>query len=384
MSFLAEPIRVAIDGNEGNVDNRVGSNVYAFELISAMEKLTFRRRKEFEITVLLSAPPIADWPKERLGWHYEVITPTQLWTQWAAPLYLARYPRKFEVFFSPGHYVPRNCPLPYVSSIMDLAFLHFPDQFKKRDLWQLEHWTKKAVKKAAKIITISQFSRHEIIKAYGRNGDDIIVAPPGVFLSPSCLTTRQENSALASLEIGNKFFLYLGTLQPRKNLLRVIEAFENLVDDQERSDLQLVLAGKIGWLADEILLRAKNSPIADQIILTGFISENLKPTLYRRCLANLNLGLYEGFGIPALEGLAMNSLPIVANNTSLPEVVGPAGLAVDPYDVTEITKAMATALKITPHQHQQWQKIAEKQLHKFSYDQSANLVLSTLRKVVGR
>ena len=385
MSLLLNPIRLAIDGNEANVANRVGSNVYAFELLRSMENLTYRRRKEFDITILLSTPPVSDWPAERPGWHYQVIQPTKLWTQWAAPLYLNRYPDQFEIFFTPGHYAPRRCPIPYVSSVMDLAFLHFPDQFKKRDLWQLTNWTKKSVTNAKKIVTISHFSKKEIIKSYDRSAEDIIVAQPGIELVASTLTIRQERQALENLGIGENFFLYLGTLQPRKNLLRVIEAFEKLVADRKSpDDLQLVLAGKIGWLADDILQKVSQSPIKDKIILPGFVSEEIKPALYRQSLANLNLGLYEGFGIPALEGMALGSVPIAANNTSLPEVVGDAGFLVDPYNINAITQAMATVLKMTSRHEQNWRKVAKKQLHKFSYEQSANTILTALRKMVGR
>ncbi|MEN8253749.1 MAG: hypothetical protein ABFQ62_05250 [Patescibacteria group bacterium] len=160
-------MHIVIDGNEANIKTRVGSNVYAFELIFALEKLT-KKRNDIEITVLLSEKKISDLPNKRKNWNYQIVKPKKFWTQWALPIHLYKNQKNYDVFFTPGHYAPRISPIPYVSSIMDLAFLKYPKQFKKSDLLQLKNWSKYSAKNAKKIITISQFSKEEIVKFYKR------------------------------------------------------------------------------------------------------------------------------------------------------------------------------------------------------------------------
>ena len=140
-------IHIAIDANEANVKNRVGSNVYAYQIIKQLELQT-RANSNYQFSILLSNQPVLDLPKQRADWRYKIIKPTKLWTQWALPIHLFLNKKNYNVFFTPGHYAPRLCSIPYISSVMDLGFLKFPKQFKKSDLIQLKAWTKYSVKKA--------------------------------------------------------------------------------------------------------------------------------------------------------------------------------------------------------------------------------------------
>ena len=384
-------LKIAIDGNEANVTNRVGCNVYAFELLQALEEITIGQsytqdepELAADITVLLAAEPHNEWPKAREGWQYQVIKPSQFWTQWAEPLYLASHAKHYDVFYTPGHYAPRLCPVPYLSSVMDLAFLEFPNQFQARDLFQLQKWTSYSIKNATKVAAISQFTKSEIIKHYHKNETEIIVIPPGSSeFEPEAISQKVARQLLRQAGIGRHFFLYVGTIQPRKNLIKLIAAFDLLCDElgEAATDLQLVIAGKVGWLADETLARVAASPHQSQIILPGFVSDEFKQVLLERCLANFNLGLYEGFGIPALEALQLGAIPVVANNTSLPEVIGPAGIKVDPTDLKQIKAAMQRLLQVTMFERDVFLAQAKKQIQKYSYDQSARLVLHTLQEI---
>ena len=142
-------IRIAIDGNEANIPNRVGSNVYAFEILHQLWQLT-KKASKFSCVVLLAGEPVADLPPARKNWQYKIIKPTRLWTQWALPLHLFWQQRAYDVLYTPSHYAPRISAVPYVSSVMDLAFLEFPEQFKKNDLYQLKQWTQYSVRRAEK------------------------------------------------------------------------------------------------------------------------------------------------------------------------------------------------------------------------------------------
>lgn len=389
-------LKIAIDGNEANIKNRVGSNVYAFEIILGLEKIA-QKRNDLEITVLLSEKKINDLPRPRRGWNYQVITPKKLWTQWALPIYLYKNQKNFDVFFTPGHYAPRICPIPYVSSVMDLAFLQYPKQFRKTDLLQLKNWTSYSVKNAKKIVTISEFSKTKILETYKKKAEDIIIAYPSITNLKPKITKNYTASVFEKFELGDKYLLSLSTLQPRKNLIKLIEAFNKVslqlannpqINKRGRRsqisqvhELKLVIAGKIGWLADGILQAARTSPFNKNIILTGFINEKEKRVLFENSLATVSISPYEGFGIPALETLQYASIPIVANNSSLPEVVGTAGILIDPHDLDSITSGIETVLNFSAKKRAEYKKLGRDQIKKFSWEKSAKKILETLEQV---
>ncbi|CAN5287121.1 glycosyltransferase family 1 protein [soil metagenome] len=396
-------IRIAIDGNEANVENRVGSNAYAFELLVSLEKI-LRQRGDISVTVLLASPALTDFPEARENWKYIAFGPVPFWTQWALPWYLFNFKSSFDVVFTPGHYAPRYSPVPYVSSVMDLAYIHFPKQFKKKDQLQLSEWTRYSVRHAKKVIAISEFTKQAIIDQYKLPADKIVVAYPGIRQAES--SSIKEKDKIATLHkwhIKRPYLLYVGTLQPRKNLVNLIAAFELVVKNAKQDiesnkkkkayvmldagkleSLQLVIAGKIGWLAEPISKRAETSPLNKRIILTGYISEIEKKVLYKEALATVLVGLYEGFGIPPLEAMAAGTLPIVSNNTSLPEVVGEAGILVDPNSVQSIAQGIKRVLILPAKEKAGILKKGRQQIKKFDWDRSAQIVLDTLIEVAKR
>lgn len=380
----------AVDGNEANVENRVGSNVYAFNILKSLEKLT-KTQDNLKFTVLLSAKPSKDLPKTRDGWNYKIVTPAKFWTQWALPIHLFFNKKNYDLFFTPGHYAPRLCPIPYISSVMDLGFLKFKNQFRKNDLLQLKAWTKYSVKKAKKVICISEFTKKEVAKTYKRKMSDLIVAYPDVNLVKRAASLTVIKAYFRKHKIKQPYFLYIGTLQPRKNLLRLIESFEifsrRLAAEKVRktsnknlnkAEPQLLIGGKIGWLADPILKRIEESPFKNQIKLLDFVPEKIKPQLYQQSLATILIGLYEGFGIPALEAIYYQNISIVSNVSSLPEVVGRAGLTVDPYNCEKIANTMLEVYKLSAKQKAMLKKEARSQIKKFSWDLSSQKILDTM------
>lgn len=385
-------IHLAIDGNEANVLNRVGSNVYAFEIISQLEQLT-KKHENLEVTVLLSAPPITDLPQERQAWKYVVVTPEKFWTQWALPIHLFLNKHTYTLFFTPGHYAPRFSPIPYISSVMDTAYLAYPEQFKKSDTLKLTKWTNYSVKHALKIIAISKFTKDEVVKYYGKNPNDVIVAYPSAAIEKVTFNQKQVSTFFRKHTITQPYFLFVGTLQPRKNLEVLIEAFEiyyrmdagrSLQKKRQTASVRtnqkpkLVLAGKVGWLSEPINKRIANSPLKNRIITTGFITEVEKQMLYQHAVASCLVGLYEGFGIPPLESLYFNTIPIVSNTTSLPEVTGKAGLYADPTNAQEIADQMWQAQNISAIGKRNFKKLAREQIKKFSWKQSAEIILTTM------
>ena len=370
---MLKTIHLAIDGNEANTKNRVGSNVYAFAIINHIYNLT--KNQKYQVTVLLSKSAVADLPSARNNWQYQVVTPAKFWTQWALPIHLFLHKNSYDVFYTPGHYAPRISSVPYLSSVMDLAFLKFPQYFQKKDLWQLTNWTKYSVRHARKIIVISQASKKDVIKYYAKKSSDVLIAYPA----------HDLNMAEKTYPVNNPYLLYVGTIQPRKNLINLVEAFEKLSRQlplkqgrRKIDQLDLVIAGKAGWLSEPILERIKLSPFAKNIILTGFISEAEKNYLIKNALALVLVSLYEGFGIPVLEAMQMGVLPVVAKNS---EVVGKAGLTCQAQNINSIYEALKKAMTLNARSKAIYQKNMSQQVQKFSWAKSAQIVLDALVKV---
>ncbi|MEN8253709.1 MAG: glycosyltransferase, partial [Patescibacteria group bacterium] len=197
-------------------------------------------------------------------------------------------------------------------------------------------------------------------------------------------------------ELGDKYLLSLSTLQPRKNLAKLIEAFNKIslqlgntqilsrgrrTQMSQVHNLKLIIAGKIGWLAEEILQTAKKSPFNKNIIFTGFISEKEKKVLFEHALASISISPYEGFGIPALEALQYGSIPLIANDSSLPEVVGEAGILVDPQSLDSIAGGIREILNFSAKKRAEYKKLGRERVKKFSWKKSARIVLKTLEEV---
>jgi glycosyltransferase involved in cell wall biosynthesis len=384
----------AIDGNEANVLNRVGSNVYAFELLVALEKLL--RTTNHSVTVLLSSAPQPELPTKRKGWNYQVILPKKFWTQWALPLHLYRFRKEYDALLTPGHYAPRFSAIPYVSAVMDTAYLEYPTQFTTQDRVQLRNWTAYSVKRATKILAISEFTKASVIANYSVPTDKIEVVYPAVKELIHSLTPTEKNQFFKDSKITEPYILFVGTLQPRKNIETIIESFElfsrkvasdNLKSRHNSKQIisglpKLVLAGKVGWLADKILARIESSPFKSRIVLPGFISEEQKKSLYQSSLCTVLVGIHEGFGIPPLEAMKYGSIPVVANATSLPEVVGEAGFIVDAFDTKKLAQTFYEVHSLSRTQKAVYRKMGREQAQKFSWEQSAQKTLDILESVV--
>lgn len=388
-------IRLAIDGNEANTVARVGSNVYAFEILNAMASQIANR--DIEATILLSSPPLDHWPAESPQWHYQVVKPARYWTQWAAPLFLEKHATEFDAYFTPSHYAPRRCPVPYISSIMDTAYLAYPNEFKLKDRIQLTEWTAYSVKKASRVVAISRFTKRCVCEAYKRSEKDVVIAYPAVNATPEKISISDKKEYLKLKQISAPFFLYVGTIQPRKRLTVLIAAFEQLCANltaargryrPKKNQLvtlpQLVIAGKVGWLAEPVVQRATQSPFKKQIKLLGYVSDREKLLLMQEARALVLIGRHEGFGIPPLEAMQAGTIPIVARTGSLPEVVGQAGLLVAADDTLQLTNKLQLILDQSSRERSLWLAKGRDQVKRFSWTSSADIILDTVESIVAQ
>ena len=343
---------IGIDANEANVGKRVGSNVFAFEVLTQL----YRRRGSHQFLIYLAAAPLPDLPRPKNNWQYRILRPGWFWTQWRLPLDLLVHRPRPKVFLTLGHYAPRFSPVPTMICIMDLAFLKFPDSFLKKDLYKLTAWTRYSVKQASHIFAISQATKNDIINSYGVSPSKISVAYPGV--------DRLKSAGKSPVK--GKYILYVGTLQPRKNIDVLIEACKD-------GPCRLVIAGKIGW---------KYQPKAvPHVKYLGFVPQDRLADLIKGSQGLVLPSLYEGFGIPVVQAMSLGVPVLVSRNSSLVEIVADSGLFIEPpFDASAILAGLAKLLSLTPSQKQALTAKAKLRAQQFSWANTAKVILSTIQE----
>lgn len=261
-----------------------------------------------------------------------------------------------------------------VNTIHDLTYRFYPETMDKSNFERINRDIQYSIERADRIVTISQCSKQDLIQEIGIDEDKIEIIYPGVDYErfSNVQDIKTINRVRQKYHLPEKFVLYMGTLEPRKNIPFIIEAFSKLKaeGDAKVKDIKLVLAGKKGWLFEEIFKRVKVLNLEDQVIFTDYVAEEDKPTLYSLASAFVFPSFYEGFGIPVLEAMSA-SVPVIASNvSSLPEVVGNAAFLVNPRDTVSMAEGMYRVLNDL-----EYRKIlienGHKQALKFNWEDSA-------------
>lgn len=227
-----------------------------------------------------------------------------------------------------------------VPVVYDLSFIHHPHTVSRRHLYFLRAVLPRVIRKAPAIITISETIREEIVDHYGVDRSLIHLVTPG------CELDRFDGSPRPELTIPglpDRYFLYIGTLEPRKNLPGLLRAYARLKEINNNTP-PLVIAGGVGWRVRDLLNDLRVAVEDGSVIQLGYVEESAVPVLYARALALVFPSFYEGFGLPALEAMASGCPVIGGDRSAIPEVVNEAGLLVDPYDTQAIAGAMQRIL----------------------------------------
>ncbi len=377
---------IGMDGNEANIVERVGVNTYAYELIKNLWKLQGEWNYRHKLIVYLKENPLSHMPKETENFKYKVIRGSRLWilTKLTPDLWFDKH--KPDIFFSPSHYVPFLAPMPKICAVMDLGYLDNTAQFTKKVFWQLRLWTAISILVSKKVFAISQSTKENIVRHYPwslRKVHVTYLAYDKIRFNQS-ISEKDVRHVRNTYSIVDDYVLYLGTLKPSKNIESLITAFHAVISNFQfpiSKKMQLVIAGKKGWMFNFIYNKVKELKIEDRVVFTGFVPEEDKPGLVKGAKAFVIPSLWEGFGLDALTAMACG-VPVIASNVgSLPEVVGEAGILVDPNSSQSIAGGIGKVLTMNKTEYNSIVKKGLEQVKKFSWEKTARETLKMLESI---
>lgn len=286
--------------------------------------------------------------------------------------------RKPDVFFSPDGFIPLGMGVPKVSMIHDVAYLRYPEHLPARINAFYKKWIPRYLAYTDHIITVSHFSKSEIMDGYNVPEDKITVVYNGISDRFQPVDDAVKQTTRRKYADGKPYLLYLGAIHPRKNVQMLIEAF-NLFRSNKASDLQLVLAGRASWQSEDIQKAINESPFRNDIRMAGYISTEDTVPLIGSAEAMIYPSLYEGFGLPLVEAMACGVPVLCSNVTSLPEVAGEAALLFDPRQPEELATQIDKISTDTPLR-QQLIGLGHSRAGDFSWDKAADEVYAVLKK----
>ena len=326
---------VGIDASRASIAQQTGTERYSQRIIQTLLDLMMEERVRLYVNDTVPIPF-----RQRANVTQRLIPFPRLWTHVRLSAELARH--HVDALFVPSHVVPPVHPHATVVTIHDLGYLHEPEAHPDASRRYLDWSTKWSVRAARHVIAISQTTKQDLITHCGVQPEKITVIHHGVDERFRPAPPAEIAHARRWLEIDGPFILHVGTIQPRKNLVRLIEAFERLAD--QHAELSLVLAGKLGWKTDDIVDAVRSSVHRERIRLPGHVPDELLPGLYTAASVFALPSLYEGFGMPVIEAMACGTPCVVSDRGSLPEIAGKAAEIVNPEDVIGLSVALARLL----------------------------------------
>ena len=313
---------IGIEASRADRVQKTGVEWYAWRLIQALKQVPEQSQQQWllysngELSAELGTSP-ANWHARALSWP-----PRYLWTQIRLSLELARH--RPDVLFVPAHVLPRVIPAKSVVTVHDVGFFRHPELYKFAQRLLLPLMTRDVVRRASRIVTVSEYSKQEIMHFCGVEPERIFVTYPGA----DHFGASPENAAalpelLAHLRVTGPYFLYVGRLEAKKNILTLIEGFRRYKEDRGLGDPHcLVLTGIPGEGYDRIQEEIRRSGLSECIIQTGYLQEPEKQLLLAGARGLVHPSWYEGFGFTPLEAMTAGCPVVCARAGSLPEVVG--------------------------------------------------------------
>jgi glycosyltransferase involved in cell wall biosynthesis len=371
---------IGIDASRALRARRTGTETYSLQLIRHLLALDSAHR--FRLYCDQSLPPALQDLSVPGRSEICVIPFPRLWTHLRLSAEVLSRPP--DVLFVPSHVLPVLHPKRCVVTVHDLGYRAFPEAHRRLNRWYLAAGTWFSARSASHVLADSQVTKDDLVRSYAVHPERVTVVYLGrdESLAPETDPVKQlelqERLGICRAGAPRTYLLYVGTLQPRKNLVRLIDAFAHV--RAIHPDLCLVLAGQRGWLSDPILQCVEELGLHEHVLFPGFVADDDLPVLLSGALAFAFPSLYEGFGFPVLEAQACG-LPVLTSSTSsLSEVAGDSALLVDPTS-TEAIAAGLSRLVTDAALREQLRTAGFANVRRFSWTRCAEETLRVLERV---
>lgn len=366
---------IGFDGSRAFVNERTGTENYSYQLLKALAKIDTQNR--YLIYLRPGVKIETKWPN---NFRFQILNFKFLWTQ--IGLASQTFKDELDVLFVPAHTLPivRKPGLKTVVTVHDLGSEFLPKTHQLKQRLYLSFMQKAQLRGATHLIAVSNATKDDLVKRIGINSKKITVIYEGYDKE---LFKPVKNDLLPKT-----YYLFVGTVQPRKNLERLIKAFslqlsairqETKKSEDRRltvGDLKLVIVGSKGWLSDEIYKLPKKLGIEKRVKFLGYVPDENMPALYSGAIALIYPSLFEGFGLPILEAQACGCPVITSNCSSMPEVAGKGVILVDPYNIDDIVKGMNKIKK--QETRNKLIKLGFENIKRFSWEKTARETLKVL------
>lgn len=387
---------VGYDGSRAFNKDRTGTENYSYQLLKQLAKVDTQNQY-----LVYIRPGFSKEEKRPANFQFKVINFPRLWTQ--VGLAKQTFHDKLDVLFIPAHTSPliHKPGLKTVVVVHDLGAEYLPKMHQLKQRLYLKWITNYQLKNATRLIAVSEATKNDLIKKVKIVSNNIKVVHEGY--DSSLFISIKDDTLVNSLKEFDikkgEFFLFVGTIQPRKNLERLIKAFSSVIplkrgiqlntsgselDSRLRGNdnIKLVIVGSKGWLSDEIYALPKQLGIDDKVKFLGRVKDEDLPALYSGAIALIFPSLFEGFGLPILEAQACGCPVITSNISSMPEVAGKGALLIDPYSVEAIEEALAR-VKESQSQRIKVVKAGFENIKRFSWEKTARETLKVFEEIVG-
>lgn len=321
-----------------------GIGWYASQILSRMVRnhpehtfyFFFDRPYDESFIFAPNVKPIVVGPEARHPLLYHV------WFNWKVAPKLRKL--KIDVFFSPEGLMSHRSKVPTVIAIHDLAYLHYPKQIDKAHLYYLKKYQPLFAKKATKVITVSEFTKQDLIEKYHLAPEKIAVVYNAANPIYRPINEAERTAIKKEISGGREYFLFVGALHPRKNIINLLKAFVKF-KRRQKCGLKLVIVGRMAWKTQEIEEAQRRMPYREDVVWLGYQDVKDLMRITAAAYALVYPSLFEGFGVPIIEAMACNVPSIVSHTSSMPEVAGTAALICDPEDPADIAEQMGILYK---------------------------------------
>lgn len=317
--------------------------------------------------------PVVIFPPARhpLLWYW--------WFEWSIPAALKKH--RPDVFFSPDNYLSLSTKVKTVLVMHDIAHVHYPGEVPFLAEKYYRHFVPKFVKKAHKIVSVSDFTKADICRHYAVDPSKIAVACNGCKEYFKTIPPSEKEKIKQQYAEGEDYFFYIGAIHPRKNIHRLILAFDQFKKTTKAS-VKLLLGGRFAWQTGEIKDAFEKAEFKKDIVFLGYLKNEELPGFIGSALALTYVSLFEGFGVPLLEAMHTETPIITSNVSSMPEVAGNAALLIDPNSVISIAGAME---KIYKDENLRISLIenGRQQRKKFNWQIATDIIYEALKEAAG-